>query len=166
MDKEQWNLMTRKAKVQWFFQYYSGIIIVGTIILIAAFYLAHSLLFPDPIDDVVVIIYCDGFSEERFLEYEEELESMSEHTVSLQMFQASDPYGSQAFAAKLGTGQTDLVIASAEEMDVMSNGGFLLSYAPIEGTKLYMGIPRGATAGEFLEQVINYLDEKLKNPEK
>lgn len=159
--QKQFSEMTSKQKLRWFFDYYAipSIVTIGVLVIIALF--VKAVFWPEKAKDVCVLIYSDQVTQDQCVIYEQDIEQSTGKTASVQVYQISDPYGSQAFAAKLGTDVIDLVIAPEAEMKLMSDNGFLINYAPVEGSTMYMGIPRTAREGDLLETVIDYLNEKL-----
>lgn len=159
--QKQLSDMTSKQKLRWFFDYYAlpSIVVIGVLVVLAL--LIKSVIWPEQVEDIRVLIYSDQVSQDQCTIYEQEIERNTGKTASVLVYQISDPYGAQAFAAKIGTDLIDLVIAPEAEMKLMLENGFLLNYAPVEGSSMYMGIPRTAREGDLLEEVIDYLNEKL-----
>ena len=162
MDKKQFKEMPLKKKLQWLMQYYGVTAIVTLLIVFVAVWFIKSVFFADPIEDVCVLIYSDEVLEEECARYKEEIEKNTGHSAEVVVYHLSDAYGSQAFAAKVGTDQTDVVIAPEHEMTLLNENGFLRSYAQIEGTQMYMGIPMAAREGDLLKYVLDYLDKQLQ----
>lgn len=161
MDKTRFEGMTVKQKLEWFFGYY-GVPVAAVIgICVIAFLLVKAVFWPEEREDICVLIYSDAVTQEEGFQYQSEIEENTGKSASVQVYNISDPYGSQAFAAKLGSDLIDLVIAPEKEMELMTETGFLINYAPIEGSEMYMGIPRTAREGSLLEEVIDYLNEKF-----
>ena len=161
MTKEEFKEMTFRQKLRWLFDYYSLPLIAVLGVLIVMWILIKSIFLPEETEDVCVLIYSDKVTQEECLTYESEIEEKTGKSVSIQVISVSDPYGSQAFAAKIGCDVIDLVIAPENEMKLMSENGFLLSYAPVESKDMYMGVPKSAREDDLLKIVIDYLDEKL-----
>lgn len=161
MDKKQFKEMPLRKKLRWLFDYYSITVIVIAVILAAAVFLLKSLIWSEKPEDVCVLIYSDAVTQEQCLVYENDIENNTGKSASVQVYNISDPYGSQAFSAKIGCDLIDLVIAPKKEMELMSDNGFLLDFAPVEGSTMYMGIPRTAREGSLLQEVIDYLNAKL-----
>ena len=161
VKKEEFKEMTFRQKLSWFFGYYSLPIIVVLGVLIVMGILIKSIFLPGETGDVCVLIYSDKVTQEDCLAYESEIEAKTCKSVSIQVISVYDQYGSQAFAAKIGCDVIDLVIAPKNEMKLMSDNGFLLSYAPVDDTNMYMGVPKSAREGDLLKIVIDYFDEKL-----
>lgn len=161
VKKEEFKEMTFRQKLRWIFGYYSLPVIAVLGVLIVIGFLIKSILLPGEIGDVCVLIYSDNVTQEEGLTYEKEIETKTGKSVSVQVINVSDPYGSQAFAAKIGCDVVDLVIAPENETKMMSDNGFLLSYAPVDNTNMYMGVPKSAREGDLLKTVIEYFTEKL-----
>lgn len=161
MTKEEFKEMTFRQKLRWIFDYYSLPFIAVLGVLVIMGFLIKSVFLPGEKGDVCVLIYSDRVTQEECLTYENEIEEKTGKSVSIQVISVSDPYGSQAFAAKIGCDVTDLVIAPENEMKLMLENGFLLSYAPVDNANMYMGVPKSAREGDLLKNVIDYFDEKL-----
>lgn len=158
MNREQFSEMTTKQKLKWFFDYYGLTVVISVICICVACVFIKPIFWPEKIDDICVLIYSDNVSKEQCIEYEKEIESTTGKTVSVQVYNVSDPYGSQALAAKIGCDVVDLVIASKNEMELMSESGYLLSYGIIEGSSMYMGIPCSSRKSEALEETVKYFN--------
>lgn len=162
MDRAQFKNMTVKQKLKWFFGYYGMTIAAVLGVCVVAVMLVKAVFWPQKVEDVCVLLYSDTVTQEDCALYKREIESRNTgKSASVQVCNISDPYGSQAFAAKVGCDLIDLVIAPEKEMKLMVDNGFLLNYAPVEGSTMYMGIPKTAREGNLLEDVIDYLNEKI-----
>lgn len=163
MDMNQFREMSTKKKLRWLFDYYGLTFIVIIVCVFVACMLIKSVFRPEQIEDIIVLIYSDQVVQEQCADFEKEIERATGKSASVQVYNVSDPYGAQAFAAKVGCDVIDLVIASKKEMEVMSESGYLLSYGMIDNSAMYMGIPRSSRRGEALEETINYFNGVLGN---
>ncbi|MFQ9450362.1 MAG: hypothetical protein ACLR1E_05770 [Coprococcus sp.] len=163
MDKKQFKEMTIKQKLRWFFGYYGVTVIVAAIAIFVAVVFIKTVFGPSDLEDLCVLVYSDTVSQEQCISYEEEIEDSTGKTASVTAYNITDPYGSQAFATKIGCDVVDLVIAPKKEMELMAQTGYLLSYGIIENSTLYMGIPKTARRGNLLEEAIDYFNIQFDN---
>ncbi len=161
MNIIKFRQMSLKKKIQWLIHYYGVILLACLAGIFVVGYFVKTVFFAPPAADVHVLMLSDQVSEEMTVEYEQEISQMTGKSVEIENYSESDTYGTQAFAAKVGTDVLDLVIAPEKESTMLAENGFLLSYAQISDTHEYMGVARGAREGEALQTAMEYLENKL-----
>lgn len=160
MNFEKFMSMPLIDKVKWIIHYYGIWIIVSIIAIGVAISFIHSVLFPEPISDVCVIVLSDEYDRDEIPVYEEEIAAQINGSVSLQIYNVSDAYGNSAFSIKLLSDQIDLVLAPREETKQMIESGYLESSDQIGDKDFYIGIPVRARKGEMLDRTITYFKER------
>lgn len=150
-------------KAEWIAEYYGVRIIVGALAVLTAAVAVKSIFFSVPENDISVLMLSDQVTQSMADSYEEELAEITGKKVEIVAYRENDAYGKQAFAAKVGTDLTDLVIAPEHETELLQESSFLMSSAVLDGTGLCMGIPRGARDGSELQNTMEYLEEQIIN---
>lgn len=166
MDRKKFKELSLKQKIEWLLQYYGVVAVVAVIALIVAVIFIKSVMFPEPMSDVCVLILSDTLTQEEAYDVENVIEDKTGKTAQIAVFGESDVYGRQAFSAKLTADELDLVVAPKEETDGMLENGYLISSEELEGISLYIGHTYRSREGEIIDiaydEVKSYIEGKIE----
>ncbi len=161
MNPQKFKEMPTKKKIQWLVQYYGVATVVGIIVIATALYFIKSVFFAPPEADINVLILSDAIYGAGFENLEQDFEAELGVDASFSLYGENDAYGRQAFAAKIGADRLEIVICPLEEVTLLSENGYLLSYGEIKGTSLYIGVPKSAKNSDKLLEGMEFLENKF-----
>lgn len=163
MNKEKFKELSFKQKIEWLLQYYGLTAVFTVIALTVAVIFIKSVLFPEPLPEVSILILSDAMTQEEANGLQADIEASTGHTALVSAFIVSDLYGKQAFSMKVTSDVVDIVVSPKEETDGMSDNGYLPSYEKIEGKELYIGCPIRAREGQLKDEAYDMVKEYIKN---
>lgn len=155
--------MSLKKKLQWLVQYYGVVALIIIVVVFVLSNLVKSILFPEPIADVCVIILSDDIYTEEAIEMQYELSKTLDATFDVRSYLVSDPYAMQSFATRVMTDQLDIVVAPKDETEELMRNSYISDYEQINETGLCISIPGKARVNESQKQAVKYIREHIEN---
>lgn len=161
-----WNTfkeMSFKKKLQWLVQYYGVVALVGLIVIFVLGYLIKSIISPEPIADVCVIILSDEIYTEEAIEMQYELSKSLECTFDVRTYNISDPYAMQSFATRVMTDQLDIVIAPLSETKELQSNSYISDYEVMDDIGTCISVPVKARKNSAQEYAVDYFKKRFEN---
>lgn len=156
MNFEKFRQMPFSKKIQWILQYYGIWIIVGIVAAYVGITLLNSVINPDPISDICIIILSDDITRDDINMFQSDISELTGKSVTVEVYSPNEEYGLGAFSIKLTSDQLDLVLAPKEQTDQMVSNGYLTEIEEINAYDLYMGITQKARRSDSLDKTIQY----------
>lgn len=162
MNLKTFKEMPFKKKLQWLVQYYGIVALVSLIVVFVIGYLIKSILFPEPLPDVCVMILSEDVYTEEAIEMQYELMKANECTFDVRSYIVSDPYAMQSFATRAMTDQLDVIVAPKNHTEDMLNNSYISEYEEIKNTDLCISVPVNARKSKAQENAIDYLRKRFE----
>lgn len=146
-----------KKKLQWLVQYYGVVALVSIIAIGIIFTLVKSILVPEPIADVCIMILSDDIYTEEAIEMQYELSKTLDSPVEIYAYMISDPYGMQYFATKVMTDQLDIIVAPKKETEELLGNSYISDFEALSDSDLCISVPNKARINLKQEQAMEYI---------